>query len=1182
MSSALTESQQDYLNGDEGVPSPFTGAYTSPFLGGFRFGDHLTALRNDILSTGFAAARNVETLAATKVLVIADSAIQVLDPDGSTRLVTLPAEALAVDRWFMVYNAAGALGELLTVRDDTPTNIRSLDAGEWGMFACDGTTWVLAGMGHVDFGALGIKMDAFTHSTTATGIDGALADNVANAFRLLEAATEFFAVSTANSAERVRVGKPLALTLAQNVETLTGAKVLVATDSQNQKLDPGGASRNVTLPAEATSSGLWYWIFNSADVLGELLTVRDDTPTTLVILDAGEGCLVKCNGTNWHSVLETYRDFAALGIKTDTIDESTAGAAISLVKALCLAEGTGVNLETLAGPKVLVIADAQFQVLDPDSAPRVLTLPAAKTGLFYWVFNTGGTLGETINVQKADTTSLRILNAGENALFVCAADWVFTGISRVDFGANGVKLDKIDESTTGVGVEITKALLLSGSGAFNSQALAGPLVLAKATSPHFQRLDPNGASRLVTLPAEATSDGLWFIVYNTADLMDELLTVQDDTPVTVLALNAREAGLFICDGTNWTGLRIGKTDFDILGLKTDIIDESTSARAISLIKALRLQGGGAWNVETLAAGKVLTVADPQFHRLDPDGAPRLVTLPAEATSDGLFYVIANGANALGELITVQDDTPAPIYVLDPREMAIFVCNGVNWVYVGRSLCDFGALGLETDAIDESTAGAAISLSKALCLAEGGGANQEVLAGTKTLVVTDAQFQRLDPDSANRNVVLPALKAGLWFRITNYGGTLGETLTVQNPTPATVRILDAGETGTFVSTAAAWFYLGGGLVDFGAPGIKADAIDESTAGAAISLSKAIRLREGAGVNTETLAGAKVLVNTDAQFQKLDPDGAPRDVTLPAVQEGLFYWIYDFGGTLGETLVVKNPAAATLATLNAGQSGLFVCTTASWVFAGPLLGTDFAAVAAALAAATGSVAFNTQKLTGVASGTAAGEAVQYSQLANQLDGSVGVIEGDYVGQPGAGNTFTITSGGAIVYEWDGVGANVNVAIGGDADTSYANLLAAIHGQAHNILFDVPAPGRIRIRTALTPGGAVTESDASVAVAHTTANLTMLGTNTNQTGRNLITRRQAWVRRVVDVLFAAGANGRVGELTWAPARILCVQVFTATGAPKYATDLFTITGNGVLWDSDGAVHIANTDEIRVLVEE
>jgi len=1057
MSSALTESQQDYLNGDEGVPSPFTGAYTSPFLGGFRFGDHLTALRNDILSTGFAAARNVETLAATKVLVIADSAIQVLDPDGSTRLVTLPAEALAVDRWFMVYNAAGALGELLTVRDDTPTNIRSLDAGEWGMFACDGTTWVLAGMGHVDFGALGIKMDAFTHSTTATGIDGALADNVANAFRLLEAATEFFAVSTANSAERVRVGKPLALTLAQNVETLTGAKVLVATDSQNQKLDPGGASRNVTLPAEATSSGLWYWIFNSADVLGELLTVRDDTPTTLVILDAGEGCLVKCNGTNWHSVLETYRDFAALGIKTDTIDESTAGAAISLVKALCLAEGTGVNLETLAGPKVLVIADAQFQVLDPDSAPRVLTLPAAKTGLFYWVFNTGGTLGETINVQKADTTSLRILNAGENALFVCAADWVFTGISRVDFGANGVKLDKIDESTTGVGVEITKALLLSGSGAFNSQALAGPLVLAKATSPHFQRLDPNGASRLVTLPAEATSDGLWFIVYNTADLMDELLTVQDDTPVTVLALNAREAGLFICDGTNWTGLRIGKTDFDILGLKTDIIDESTSARAISLIKALRLQGGGAWNVETLAAGKVLTVADPQFHRLDPDGAPRLVTLPAEATSDGLFYVIANGANALGELITVQDDTPAPIYVLDPREMAIFVCNGVNWVYVGRSLCDFGALGLETDAIDESTAGAAISLSKA-----------------------------------------------------------------------------------------------------------------------------IRLREGAGVNTETLAGAKVLVNTDAQFQKLDPDGAPRDVTLPAVQEGLFYWIYDFGGTLGETLVVKNPAAATLATLNAGQSGLFVCTTASWVFAGPLLGTDFAAVAAALAAATGSVAFNTQKLTGVASGTAAGEAVQYSQLANQLDGSVGVIEGDYVGQPGAGNTFTITSGGAIVYEWDGVGANVNVAIGGDADTSYANLLAAIHGQAHNILFDVPAPGRIRIRTALTPGGAVTESDASVAVAHTTANLTMLGTNTNQTGRNLITRRQAWVRRVVDVLFAAGANGRVGELTWAPARILCVQVFTATGAPKYATDLFTITGNGVLWDSDGAVHIANTDEIRVLVEE
>ena len=202
-------------------------------------------------------------------------------------------------------------------------------------------------------------------------------------------------------------------------------------------------------------------------------------------------------------------------------------------------------------------------------------------------------------------------------------------------------------------------------------------------------------------------------------------------------------------------------------------------------------------------------------------------------------------------------------------------------------------------------------------------------------------------------------------------------------------------------------------------------------------------------------------------------------------------------------------------------------------------------------------------------------------SEASGVVGIVEGDYVGMPNASETVTI---GGDVYEWDGVGANINVlTVPANADATYAALVTAINTNGTAlVLADIPVNGRLRIRTAATRGGTVTVSGASIAFSETSANFVRLGANTNQSGRGSASRRRETCQRTVDALFAAAATARVCEFTWTPDHIVSVEVSTATGAPVYVTDLFTLTGNGVLWDSDGATHVGDTNLIRVVVEE
>ena len=84
------------------------------------------------------------------------------------------------------------------------------------------------------------------------------------------------------------------------------------------------------------------------------------------------------------------------------------------------------------------------------------------------------------------------------------------------------------------------------------RTLAGNVTLV-ADSPTAQVMDPGGSARTVTLPAEADSEGLVFLIINSADAA-EVITVEDDGTTTQATIAQDEAALLFCDGTSWHSL----------------------------------------------------------------------------------------------------------------------------------------------------------------------------------------------------------------------------------------------------------------------------------------------------------------------------------------------------------------------------------------------------------------------------------------------------------------------------------------------------------------------------------------------------------------------------------------------------------------------------------------------------
>jgi hypothetical protein len=85
-------------------------------------------------------------------------------------------------------------------------------------------------------------------------------------------------------------------------ETLAGARVITQAEIERYQamaFDPGGAGRNVDLPAVANNKGTYLYISNTADA-AEVLTIRDAAAATIVTPTQNESCLVWCDGVRWY------------------------------------------------------------------------------------------------------------------------------------------------------------------------------------------------------------------------------------------------------------------------------------------------------------------------------------------------------------------------------------------------------------------------------------------------------------------------------------------------------------------------------------------------------------------------------------------------------------------------------------------------------------------------------------------------------------------------------------------------------------------------------------------------------------------------------------------------------------------------------------------------------------------
>lgn len=114
----------------------------------------------------------VRVLAGNISLTDTDANFQNIDPGGSGRTITLPAEDLSNGLVFGIYNAADA-AESLTINDDAGSTIATLGRGDSAILGCTGTAWTLV---QSTVGAQSVDTAQIADSavTTAKIADGAV------------------------------------------------------------------------------------------------------------------------------------------------------------------------------------------------------------------------------------------------------------------------------------------------------------------------------------------------------------------------------------------------------------------------------------------------------------------------------------------------------------------------------------------------------------------------------------------------------------------------------------------------------------------------------------------------------------------------------------------------------------------------------------------------------------------------------------------------------------------------------------------------------------------------------------------------------------------------------------------------------------------------------------------------
>ena len=120
--------------------------------------------------------------------------------------------------------------------------------------------------------------------------------------------------------------------------------------------------------------------------------------------------------------------------------------------------------------------------------------------------------------------------------------------------------------------------------------------------PGMLYLDPGGSGRNITLPAEADSNGLMYIIVNTADNAEDL-TVKDDAAATVGVIGQNEIGLLFCDGTTWksmitsVGAGLAASDITLLDSGTNYAAATVEAAFTELASTADAEGASIIGIE---------------------------------------------------------------------------------------------------------------------------------------------------------------------------------------------------------------------------------------------------------------------------------------------------------------------------------------------------------------------------------------------------------------------------------------------------------------------------------------------------------------------------------------------------------------------------------------------------------
>jgi len=601
------------------------------------------------------------------------------------------------------------------------------------------------------------------------------------------------------------------------------------------------------------------------------------------------------------------------------------------------------------------------------------------------------------------------------------------------------------------------------------------------------------------------------------------------------------------------------------------------------------------------AGAILTVLGMLFVdavRVEIDGAGAI------AKSQGYMSVDGAGATA-DDLDDISGLSAGEFLVLaadDPAGAPITIRHAIG---AGKIATPGGQpiiLAAESDRVlllGGTTQATVVAVSTAAGL---GRHNVETLAAGKVIATGEPAFQTLDPDAATRVVTLPVEEDRRWYFIRNSGDAAADILTVNNDAAGLVATVNAGETLLVVSDGATWTvgFLGSSSAALASTvaGLGATRIGIADALAIITATTVegalAELATGpSSTNEEVLAAGKTLVITDPHLHRLDPDAATRVVTLPAEADRLWYWLVNTGTAAADILTVNNDAAGLVATVNAGESLYIASDGTNWHVLS--LGPSSALLASILAGGGASRIglFDTAGFwagadletvltaLGVLIGGTNDAARDYTEenvvaddeslfaSINKLDvafaekvgdeGCVAVASLDFVNQPNANDTLTI---GADVYEFGGVGGNINVVIGGTPAATLTNLVTAINGSGTENIFGQAAGTDLRILSADGAGGTPVGADPSIVLAEAITHINSIW-NVGNVNMNTLGGRAKAARRhsATEVVVTAAmiANSLSVAFPFAVVSFLVQAHDPAAGTIRFGTDVFMVGGGG-----------------------